>query len=63
MGTRKDWVENRKRPYQERRNILKEDLGCGVGFRLCEETTSSKEGVAIDSLLDCSTMDGTSPVR
>jgi len=36
VGTRKDWSENRRRPYQERRSILKEDLGDGVVVRLCE---------------------------
>lgn len=36
VGTRKNWAKNRRRPYQERRNILKEDLGDCVMVRLCE---------------------------
>lgn len=36
VGTRKDWAKNHRRPYQEGRSILKEDLGDGVMVRLCE---------------------------
>ena len=35
VGTRKDWEKNHRRPYQERRSILKEHLGDGVMMRLC----------------------------
>ena len=36
VGTRKDWAKNHRRPYDEGRSILKEDLGDGVMVRLCE---------------------------
>jgi len=36
VGTRMDWAKNHRRPYQERRDILKKDFGDGVMIRLCE---------------------------
>ena len=36
VGTRMDWAKNHGRPYQGRRDILKENFEDGVMLRLCE---------------------------